>query len=168
MPITTLTNETLQIEIKDKWENASKLYGGTFLIPTEEKFSLNEYERAMHVLLVWKREGQKGNPTRMMRTYGVNESSVAEVINNWCDMNITEEDIAEIKTEKRADKYDSFMDWTKDKIFEQYTTEALVEVAGFSYPTVLKFLQDSPSFKKLKKGLWEIRDAKADRESEKR
>ena len=60
MPITTLTNETLQIEIKDKWENASKLYGGTFSIPTEEKFSLNEYERAMHVLLVWKREGQRG------------------------------------------------------------------------------------------------------------
>ena len=62
MPITTLTNETLQIEIKDKWENASKLYGSTFSIPTEEKFSLNEYERAMHVLLVLEEGRPKGEP----------------------------------------------------------------------------------------------------------
>jgi hypothetical protein len=91
---------------------------------------------------------------------------MAEVLADWCDMTITEEEVADIRVEKRVDKYDSFIDWTKDKLFEQYTTEALVEVAGFSYPTVLKFVQDSPYFRKVKKGLWEIRDPKADREAE--
>ena len=167
MPSTKLSLDSLVIEVKEKWETASKLYGDKFSIPKEEKFTLGEYERALHVLLVWKREGEKGNPARTLRTYGISESTMAEVLADWCDMTITEEEVADIRVEKRVDKYDSFIDWTKDKLFEQYTTEALVEVAGFSYPTVLKFIQDSPYFRKVKKGLWEIRDPKADRESEK-
>lgn len=167
MPSTKLSLDSLVIEVKEKWETASKTYGDKFAIPKEEKFALGEYERALYVLLVWQREGEKGNPARTLRTYGVSESTMAEVLADWCDMTITEEEVADIRVEKRADKYDSFIDWTKDKLFEQYTTEALVEVAGFSYPTVLKFIQDSPYFRKVKKGLWEIRDPKADRESEK-
>ena len=167
MPSTKLSLDSLVIEVKEKWETASKLYGDKFAIPKEEKFALGEYERALYVLLVWQREGEKGNPARTLRTYGVSESTMAEVLADWCDMTITEEEVADIRVEKRADKYDSFIDWTKDKLFEQYTTEALVEVAGFSYPTVLKFIQDSSYFRKVKKGLWEIRDPKADRESEK-
>lgn len=68
---------------------------------------------------------------------------------------------------KRADKYDALLDWAKDHLFEQYTTEQLVEISGFSYPTTLKFLQDSPTFRKVKKGLWEIRDADSDRKLDK-
>ncbi len=68
---------------------------------------------------------------------------------------------------KRADKYDALLEWAKDHLFEQFTTEQIVEVSGFSYPTTLKFLQESPTFRKVKKGLWEVRDADADRKSEK-
>ena len=68
---------------------------------------------------------------------------------------------------KRADKYDALLEWAKDHLFEQFTTEQIVEVSGFSYPTTLKFLQESPTFRKVKKGLWEVRDAEADRKSEK-
>jgi hypothetical protein len=153
--------------MRDRWGRASATHGDVFSVPKEERFALSEYERAMHVLLVWHNEGSKGSPLRTLRAYGVNEATIVEVVSDWCDMNITEEEVAELKAEKRADKYDAFIDWTKDKLFEQYTTEALVEVAGFSYPTVLKFLQDSPHFRKVKKGIWEIRDPKADREAEK-
>jgi hypothetical protein len=68
---------------------------------------------------------------------------------------------------RRADKYDALVEWSKEHVFEQFTTEQLVEQSGFSYPTTLKFLQDSPTFRKVKKGLWEVRDAEADRKSEK-
>lgn len=68
---------------------------------------------------------------------------------------------------KRADKYDALLDWAKDHLFEQFTTEQIVEVSGFSYPTTLKFLQESPTFRKVKKGLWEVRDADADKKAEK-
>lgn len=68
---------------------------------------------------------------------------------------------------RRADKYDALLDWAKDHLFEQFTTDQLVEVSGFSYPTTLKFLQESPTFRKIKKGIWEIRDAEADKKAEK-
>ena len=66
-----------------------------------------------------------------------------------------------------ADKYDALLEWASDHLFEQFTTEQIVEISGFSYPTTLKFLQESPTFRKVKKGLWEVRDADADRKSEK-
>jgi hypothetical protein len=40
-----------------------------------------------------------------------------------------------------------------------------MEQCGFSYPTTLKYVQESPVFRKVKKGLWEVRDAKADRQA---
>lgn len=168
MPTTTITNDALKLEMHERWGQVRKDYKDLWLAPSDVRFSNGEYERAMHVLLLWKNEGEKGNPIRQLRSYGVMESVIVETISKWCDMTISTDDLAEIaKTEKRSDKYDAFIDWSKDKIFEQYTTEALVEVAGFSYPTVLKFLQESPHFRKVKKGLWEIRDPKADREAEK-
>lgn len=166
MPSTKIDSSNISIEMADRWNAASEKNGGVLFIPKEERFSISEYERAMHVLCIWKREGEKGNPARTLATYGVIESVILQIIADWCDMTITEEDLSEIgKTEKRSDKYDSFIDWTKDKVGEQFSTEMLVEVAGFSYVTVLKFLDDSQHFKKIKKGLWEIRDPKAEREA---
>lgn len=165
MPSTTLTSDSLKVEMRERWGRLSKDYDDLWLVPSDVRFSMGEYERAMHVLLSWKSEGEKGNPVRALRSYGVNESIIVEVVAQWCDMTVTEDVLSEIKPEKRADKYDAFIDWSKDKIGEQYTTDKLVEVAGFSYITVLKFLGDSPHFRKVKKGLWEIRDPKADREA---
>lgn len=166
MPTTTITSDLIKERVAEKWTEAGQQHGNKWAVPKEQRFSIGEYERALHVLNVWKSEGEKGNPARMLNAYGVSESLVLEIVSEWCDMRITEEDLTDtIKKEKRSDKYDAFIDWTKDKIGQQYTTDALVEVAGFSYITVLKFLGDSPNFRKVKKGLWEIRDPKADRES---
>lgn len=165
MPSTTLTSDSLKVEMTERWSRLSKEYKDLWSAPNDVRFLNGEYERAMHVLLTWKVEGEKGNPVRALRSYGVMESIIIEVVAKWCDMTVTEDVLAEVKTEKRADKYDAFIDWSKDKVGEQYSTEKLVEVAGFSYITVLKFLADSPYFRKIKKGLWEIRDPKADREA---
>lgn len=166
MPTTTITTDLIKERIAEKWNEAGQQHNDLWLIPKEQRFAIGEYERALHVLHAWKREGEKGNPARTLTSYGVTESLVLEIVSEWCDMRITEEDLTDtIKKEKRSDKYDAFIDWTKDKVGQQFTTDALVEVAGFSYITVLKFLGDSPHFKKVKKGLWEIRDPRADREA---
>lgn len=60
--------------------------------------------------------------------------------------------------EKRSDKYKAFEKWAGEHDSEQYTTAQLVEVAGFSYPTVLKFIDGSPYFRKIKNGLYECRN----------
>jgi len=93
---------------------------------------------------------------------------IAEVVKIYCGVELNAEDILEeTKTEKRADKWDAFLRWSKGHLFEQFTTEQLAEECGFSYPTTLKYLQESPVFRKIKKGLWEVRDPKSDKEIDK-
>lgn len=70
-------------------------------------------------------------------------------------------------TEKRANKYKSFEKWAGEHDSEQFTTAQLVEVAGFSYQTVLRFIDGSPYFHKVKNGLYECRDAVMRRKQEK-
>jgi hypothetical protein len=49
------------------------------------------------------------------------------------------------------DKWATFDAWTKEHQAEQFTTEQLVEIAGFSYPTVLKYVSESPLLAKSKR-----------------
>jgi hypothetical protein len=67
-------------------------------------------------------------------------------------------------TVKRVDKYQSIIDWTQEHLFEQVTPQQVMEVGDISYPTALKFIGDRPDiFRKIKRGLYELRDPQADR-----
>jgi hypothetical protein len=144
------------------WEEASNTYGDKFSVPRDEVFYISSYVRSLHCLQIW--DG-RGKASRFLGMYGIPTDVITEVIPKFCDETV--EDVLMAPAPKRADKYDAFLEWAQDHLFEQFTTEQLVEESGFSYPTTLKFITESPTFRKLKKGLWEVRDAKADREAEK-
>jgi len=161
-----ITDEVVNNTHSELWEEAISLYGDKFKVPHDQLSRINETMRGLYVLQKWQNEGASGNPAKFLATYSIYQDVLLELVRDYLSMDI--EDVSDaVKVEKRADKYDSFIDWTKDHLFEQFTTEQLVEVAGFSYQTTLKFVSESPTFRKIKKGLWEIRDAKADRNSEK-
>ena len=161
-----ITDEVVNSAHAELWEEALSLYGDKFKVPHDQLSRINETLRGLYVLQKWQNEGSSGNPAKFLATYSIYQDVLLELVRDYLRMDI--EDVSDaVKVEKRADKYDSFIDWTKDHLFEQFTTEQLVEVAGFSYQTTLKFVSESPTFRKIKKGLWEIRDAKADRNSEK-
>jgi hypothetical protein len=148
------------------WDEAISEYGDQFKVPAPVVYEINDRYRALHALLKWKKEGALGNPIKYLHQYSIMESNLIAVARDYCNIEIDEEKIAEeVKTEKRADKYDSFIEWSKAHLFEQFTTDQLVAQAGFSYQTTLKFIQESPHFRKVKKGLWEVRDPKADKEA---
>lgn len=64
----------------------------------------------------------------------------------------------------RADLYGDIIDWCASNVFGQVTIPLLVEVSGLSAPSVRKFIGDRVDlFRKLKRGVWEVRDPKADR-----
>lgn len=152
---------------KKMWDEAVAEHGDKFLVPREVSQKISDYTRALHVLYIWNRDAGKGNPVRQLISYGIPEAVIAEVAPIYCGVTFDEEVsvVEEVRTEKRADKWDAFLKWANQHHFEQYTTEQLTEQSGFSYPTTLKYLQESPTFRKIKKGLWEVRDAKADREA---
>lgn len=65
---------------------------------------------------------------------------------------------------KRTEKYQSIIDWAKAHLFEQVTPQQVMEIGDISYPTALKFIGDRPDiFRKIKRGLYELRDPQADR-----
>jgi hypothetical protein len=68
----------------------------------------------------------------------------------------------------RADLYGDIIDWCANNVFGEVTIPLLVEVSGLSAPSVRKFISDRVDlFRKLKRGVWEVRDPKADRASAK-
>lgn len=153
---------------EEMWGEAINEYGSQFTVPRDVSQAISDYTRAMHVLQIWKRDGGKGSPIRMMSSYSIPEAVIADVANEYCGIELDEDSVVEeVKTEKRADKWNAFLGWAKDKVFEQFTTDQLVEISGFSYQTTLKFVSENPTFRKVKRGLWEVRDVKADREAEK-
>ena len=158
-----LTDDFINGVHRSLWDDASSTHGDAFSVPQDRVFYMSSYVRALHCLQIW--DG-RGKASRYLGMYGIPMDVIAEVVPEFCDETVEDGPVL-APAPKRADKYDAFLEWTKDHLFEQFTTEQLVEESGFSYPTTLKFVQESPTFRKVKKGLWEIRDAKADRESEK-
>lgn len=148
------------------WEEAVSEYGDAFSVPREVSQKISDFTRALHVLQVWERE-KNGSPIKMLISYGIPEATIAEVAPQYCGVKLDEDKsvVEEVRTERRADKWDAFLKWANQHHFEQFTTEELTVRSGFSYPTTLKYLQESPTFRKIKKGVWEVRDAKADREA---
>lgn len=161
-----ITESSIASIHNSRWADAIEEFGDKFTVPREVSQGISDYTRALHVLHIWNRDGAKGSPIRTMFSYSLPDAVIAEVSNEYCGIQVDEDSVVdEVKTEKRADKWDAFLKWANQHHFEQFTTEQLQEQCGFSYPTTLKYVQDSPSFRKVKKGLWEVRDAKADRES---
>jgi hypothetical protein len=149
-----------------RWSEAIEKFGNKFAVPREVGQNISDYTRALWVLSIWNRDGAKGSPIRTMLSYSLPDAVIAEVSKEYCGIQVDEESVVdEVKTEKRADKWDAFLKWANQHHFEQFTTEQLMEQCGFSYPTTLKYVQESPVFRKVKKGLWEVRDAKADRQA---
>lgn len=162
----TISESTITNIHTSRWADAIDEFGDKFSVPREVSQRISDHTRALHVLQVWSREGSKGSPIRFMFSYSLPDAVIAEVSNEYCGIQVDEESVVdEVKTEKRSDKWDSFLKWANQHHFEQFTTEQLMGQCGFSYPTILKYVQESPTFRKVKKGLWEVRDAKADRQA---
>jgi hypothetical protein len=158
-----ITTEHINAVHKSLWDNAVERHGDKFKVPSDEINRISSHTRALYVLQTW---NGSGNPARYLSSYSIPTEIITDVVAEYCD-EIVDADELGAPRPRRADKYDALIEWSKEHLFEQFTTEQLVEVSGFSYPTTLKFLQESPTFRKVKKGLWEVRDAEADRKSKK-
>lgn len=80
-------------------------------------------------------------------------------------------DADEVKDERRmsrAEKQQKVLDWAADNVGAEVTLEKLMEVGDVAYTMAKKIVENRPDvFWKKKRGLFTIRDPKADREAEK-
>jgi hypothetical protein len=69
---------------------------------------------------------------------------------------------------RRIDKHKAGEQYATTHVFEEVTAQQLADAIGISLPTAYKVIEDRPDyFRKIKRGLWECRDAQADRKAEK-
>lgn len=139
-----------EIEYKNTVAGLIKEYGNATKVPTELIQQAQERLRAHHILLA----NPEISPVQVLRQYGVMEFIVKE----------HGDDSPAGRKPKRADKWATIIDWCETHTYEQVTPQQLAEIGGVAYGTVIKFINDRVDlFRKVKRGLYEIRDVKAER-----
>lgn len=152
-----MTPTEIDAEFKAAFAELVKKYG-KYTIPYQEAARIADIARAKHVMLI-SQERALGAPARVMRDYGVPEPVIKELIG----------EVPEIeKKTKRADKYKSIFDWCNNNPGKETTVYEVAEVGGVSYATANQVVKDRIDyFKRVKKGLYIIRNPQQERAEEK-
>lgn len=125
-------------------------------IPTEDLRWLSDELRAFFVI-----ETHGGQVTsRLLSQYMIPSAIASRVME---EMGIDKEAPVIAHKPSRKERTKALIKFAKENHGTQFTTEQLVEVAGFCHATTLKFLNDSPYFHKIKRGLYEARDVAGER-----
>ncbi len=152
----TLTEEEAERRYKEGVRALEEKYGSVFRAPSEEVRENSERLRAFYVI-----QKYGGSINRQVLSQYMIPPSIAEAVLAECGG----DGVTTVEPKvSRADQYKAFEQWASEHDSEQYTTEQLVEVSGFSYQTTLKFIDGSPFFRKVKKGLYECRNDRLRRE----
>lgn len=162
-----ITDEVIDNKNAELWTAAADKYGTKFRVPRDEQSRMGELIRGLYVMQVWQQTPSAGNVVRFMRDYSISNQVIEYLVTEYLGKERLKEAVQEKKPEKRADKWKALEEWCKNNTYKEVTTEEIVSLSGFSYPTVLNYLKTSPYFRKIQRGSWEVRDPKADREREK-
>lgn len=151
----TISYEQANSNYKEQLNHLLNTYGSWNAIPTESLREASETLR-LHAII----ESQGGKVTRqILSQYMIPESIITKVNPDFEGF--------EPKV-KRAEKYDSVYKWLDDNPGVEVTTQDLCDITDMSYPTTLKFIENNPHyFRKVKRGLYEVRNPKVEREAEK-
>lgn len=135
-----------------EWREAILQYGDAFHVPEEVSFAISERWRARHCMLLKPDQ----HPTATMREYNIAASIAREFeCPGWTP------------PVKRESKTKAFFDWCNEHVGEQITAQQLAEAHDFSPATAAARIRDNVGiFARLKKGLYEIRDPKIERQRE--
>lgn len=153
-----LTDDFINEIHSEMWKEMEKQFGTMYRIPKEHASNASETIRGLYVLQLWQKEGGSKNVLSFLNSYSVLPHIADEIIKTYCGKEVQKE--AKQKPEKRKDKWGAFMEWAKTKDGKEFTTEQLVKQSGFSYQTTLGFVNETPEFIKVKRGLYRISIAK--------
>lgn len=149
-----LTEAQIKDELTRAYDEAISEYGDATHIPREVSFLMNERTRARYCV----RTNPTWTPEQIVSYYSIDRRIAQELFG------VEKEGVS--KKPRRADKYDAIKAWCSANVYAEVTPNELAEVGELSYQTVLKYIADNPyTFRKVGRGKYEIRDAKADREA---
>lgn len=142
-------------QYKETLNQLLQSYGSWNAIPRDLWREASEINRLHHTINVY--DG-KISP-QILSQYMFSESIIAKVNPDFSGFE---------PKQKRSDKYVKAQDWLDANPGATITTAEFADIAELSYTTVLKYIENNPHyFRKVKRGTYEIRDPKAEREADK-
>lgn len=156
MKIKKPTESYIDRRHRELWDAAIDEYGEASAVPKDIVRDLGEEVRALYVLAIaW--EGA-GSPHSVLRNYGVLPHIIAKLAG---------EPEAEVKQEKRKDKYAKLIAFARANTYKEFTVAQLVEESGLSNSTIISWARSTGWFRPSgERGLWEARNPIEDRRAE--
>lgn len=149
----TFTNEQASEQYRQSIQALITKYGGATFVPQDEWREVSELTRLHQTV-----NTLQGKVTRRLLSQYMFAPATIEKLNP----EILEEDLGK---QTRADKHKNIYEWLDANAGDTITTQEFADIAELSYPTTLKFIETNPQyFRKLKRGHYEIRNPKAERE----
>lgn len=150
--------ELAKEEYKAEFARLIEEYGEASSIPYEDQHFAAEKLRAAYCIHT--------NPElpipQIFKTYSVDH----RVWHHFVD------DVTEMKTERRmtrAEKINAVIKWASENVGKKIDLTELMGVSDIAYSMAKKITEDRPDiFWKIKRGQFEVRDPKADREADKK
>jgi predicted transcriptional regulator len=149
--------ELATTEYKAEFLKMVEEYGNASDVPADDQRLLSEKLRASYAI--------HANPDtpihQVLKTYSI-DSRV------WGDFVDDAEDMKKERKLSRKEKHASVLTWASHHVGEKIELTKLMDTCGIAYSMAKKITEDHPDvFRKVKRGHFEIRDPKADREAEK-
>lgn len=132
-------------------------YGNASDIPADDQRIYSEKLRASYAI-----HANPDTPVpHVLKTYSI-DSRV------WNDFIEDADEMKQDRKLSRKEKHASVLSWASDHVGEKIELTKLMSTCSIAYSMAKKITEDHPDvFRKVKRGHFEIRDPKADREAEK-
>ena len=144
---------------KEDWARLIDKYGSAFKVPQEEVARQAEVTRARLCLATNSEKCPEQTPVGKLKWYGFTEAFIAAF-----GFDLSEHTAAP----RNADKRKQADAWWHENVGAQIKPQELADAVGWSYSTALDYIKDNVTvFFPVKRGLYEVRDPKVERERDK-
>lgn len=149
--------------IADLWANArTENNCDSHSLPNSVVDFITEVDRGLYTLLLaWDKES---NPIKILGTYMVRDNVVEHIVSNILEYSIKPAKEQTASVVKPSDKYRKLEKHALDNMYTSFSTDSLMEISGLSRPAILNWLKTNGFYKSIKRGEWEARNPKEDRE----
>jgi hypothetical protein len=156
--MTTLTPDQTHEQM---WGAAISEFGNEHAVPAERANHISEVVRGLTILRGWTASGDAAK--KELASYMVRDIAQDEVLKLMGLTATARKTDGVAPSGSRAARYRRLDDLAASNLFKEFTTDELMKSSGFSYPTILKYLTNSPAWRKAGRGRWEARNPVADR-----
>jgi|688.fasta_scaffold27848_5 hypothetical protein len=137
------------------WDELEAAHKSPFSVPIDERNAASEKLRALHVVQEWQRSSPTASLVATLNSYSITEAAIDWILAEHATDAVKKAAPTE-RPQSRKQKWGEFTKWAKSHAGQEFTTEQLAEVSGFSYAATLSFIKSNPLFLKVKKGVWRV------------